>query len=68
MEYPPEPYLERLPSNPLSSAPLSDSIQHTGELQLLSLLDAGQENYQQVYMPQHLCYQQNFGVSLWMIL
>jgi hypothetical protein len=53
----PEASLEHRPSDPLSFAPLSDSPRHNGGLQLLPLLDAGQENYQQVYMPQHLCYQ-----------
>jgi hypothetical protein len=64
VESPPEAYLERQPSNPLSSAPLSDSPRRTMELLLLPLLDAGQENYQQVYMRRRLCYQQKFGVSL----
>jgi hypothetical protein len=57
MGSPLEASLEPRPSDPLSFAPLSDSPRHTGELQLLPLLDAGQENYQRVYMPQHLCYQ-----------
>ena len=61
----PESYLECLLSDPLNFAPQPGNIWHTVVLLVLLLLIAGQERCWEVYMVQHLCYQQTFCVSLW---